>query len=169
MKSAARGKSSGPSPSTQGAGGFAWRVVARPVSKTVVVSDDGWETYTSVAADTRMWWRGGMRRKQCIMPRSCRSHLPTSERHRAGDVREAAMEAALAASRVRPRLRASLNTAMRQRLHAVCDVGRLGQLLHDGLEAEVRVRLGEQLVELARPRQAELLPRDGGRSHRGRL
>ena len=52
MKSAARGRSSGPRPSTQGAGGFAWRVAARPVLKTVVVSDDGWEMYT-MAADTR--------------------------------------------------------------------------------------------------------------------
>ena len=53
VKSVARGWSSGPRPSTQGAGGFAWRVAARPVSKTVVVSDDGWETYTSVVADPR--------------------------------------------------------------------------------------------------------------------
>ena len=63
-----------------------------------------------------------------------------SERHLARDVREAAMEAALAASRVRPK-RTSL-TAMRQRLHMRCNVGRIGQLLHDGLEAKVRVRLG---------------------------
>ena len=47
--SAARGRSSGPRPSSQGAGRFAWRVAARPVSKTVVVSDDGWETFTMAA------------------------------------------------------------------------------------------------------------------------
>ena len=35
-----------------GAGRFAWLVAARPVSKMVVVSDDGWETYKMVA-DTR--------------------------------------------------------------------------------------------------------------------
>ena len=54
MKSAARGRSSGPRPSSQGAGAgrFAWNVAARPVSKTVVVSEEGWETYT-MAADTR--------------------------------------------------------------------------------------------------------------------
>ena len=51
--SAARGRSSGSRPSSQGAGGFAWRVAARPVSKTVVVSDDGRKTYASVAADAR--------------------------------------------------------------------------------------------------------------------
>ena len=76
-----------------------------------------------------------------------------SERHLAGDVRrarEAAMEAALAASRVCPKLRASLNTAISCASGCMrCDVGRLGQLLHDGLEAEVRVWLEEQPVELA--------------------
>ena len=54
MKSAARDRSSGPRPSTKGTCGIAWRVAARPCSieDGVVVSDDGWETYT-MAADTR--------------------------------------------------------------------------------------------------------------------
>ena len=55
MRRVARGRSSGPSPSTQDAGAFVSRLAARPVSKTVVVRcptcDDGWKTCASVAAD----------------------------------------------------------------------------------------------------------------------
>ena len=54
MKRAARGRRSDTGPSALGgAEGFASHVAAPPLSKTVVVSDDGLKTCVSVAAEAR--------------------------------------------------------------------------------------------------------------------
>ena len=50
---------------------FAWRVAARPVSETVVMSDDCRKTYASVAVDARATARRrGAEAMHCAMQRS---------------------------------------------------------------------------------------------------
>ena len=53
MKSVAKGRRRGNVPSVQGAEGFASCVAAPPLSKTVVVSDDGSKMCVSAAAEAR--------------------------------------------------------------------------------------------------------------------
>ena len=81
-ESAARGRSRGHNPSVHGIEGFASRIVVPPLSKMVVMADDGLKTYRSAAVAAKA-------SKTAAMETQCDRYLALRHGSRSGGSRSA--------------------------------------------------------------------------------